>query len=641
MISEPSKHLAFAGMALSLLLVALGAILAFGLFSPGSAAPQPPTVTALPSQSSIAEGPGGRVALTKWTLRRDPSNRGGALGWSKGGFAGSSVTVPNVVNPLPITGAGGVRNYEGSVAWYRTTVAIAQTGLYALHFESANFRAEVWVDGHALGSHVGTYLPFEVSRELSVGSHSVVVRVDWRNPTAQSAAGFHRTWFNFGGLNGEVSLRKINASALSAPTIQTTLTPDSANANQARVRISVEVQNRGPARVIAPEGVLTRGSQSIPLSFAGRPVAAGQTVVMTAQATVNEPALWSPASPNLYDLTLAVGQESSYSARVGLRQLTWHGGRMYLNGQRLVLHGASIQEDARGHGDALTPADQSTLVSELKAIGANATRSQHPLDPGMLERLDVAGILVWQGVGPIDPPGDWSARTPATMREAQARVRTTVRQAQLHPSIIAWNLANEVAGDNGHPGGQSQYVQTMARWIHAYDPGRMAAVDVWGDHPPTQAGPLYKYVDAVSETDYSGWYDSPKDSPAQVSALVRRRLGAMRRTFPGKVQIISEFGAEANGLNATAGPGGYAFQSQLLTNHIKVYEGDPQLSGMLVWNLRDFALTPTFAGGSIVSELPNIKLEKGLNQKGLYSYGQQAKPAAGVVARLYKALPVK
>jgi Glycosyl hydrolases family 2, TIM barrel domain/Glycosyl hydrolases family 2/Glycosyl hydrolases family 2, sugar binding domain len=637
-MSERSTTKLLAGSAASAVLVALGLTLLLGVFSPGSAAPEPTTVTAIPSQSSIAEGPGGRLALTSWTLRKDPSNRGEGLGWAKGSFSGSAVSVPNVVSALPITGPGGVRNYEGSVAWYRTTFQTPTAGAYALHFESANYLARVWVDGHALGSHIGTYLPFEFRRNLAAGSHTLVVRIDWRNPAAQSSAGFHRTWFNFGGLNGEVSVRPLAASELSAPTFQTTLSPDAPNAAQATVRIGVDVRNNGPTRVIAPVGSLQHGSQAIALSFTPQTVAHNQTVTMSSTATVAEPALWSPASPNLYELTLAVGQESSYSAHVGLRQLTWSGNRMYLNGQRLTLHGASIQEDIEGHGDALNAADQNGLVAQLKAIGANAARTQHPLDPALLERLDAAGILVWQGVGPVDGAGNWTSSTPALLREAEQRVRTTVRQAALHPSIIAWNLANEVAG-NGHPGGQAQYIETMSQWIHAHDPGRMAAVDIWGDHPPKVAGALYRYVDAVAETDYSGWYDSPMDTPAQVSALIRSRLAAMHKTFAGKVQIISEFGAESNALNATNSPGGYAFQSQLLTNHIKTYEADPTLSGMLVWDLRDFALTPTFAGGSIRRELPHIRLLPGLNQKGLYDYAAKAKPAAAVVAKLYKALP--
>lgn len=221
---------------------------------------------------------------------------------------------------------------------------------------------------------------------------------------------------------------------------------------------------------------------------------------------------------------------------------------------------------------------------------------------------------------------------------AEADVRTTVRQDQLHPSIIAWNLANEIAG-NGHPGGQAQYVEQSAKWLHAEDPGRMVALDIWGDHPPKRAGPIYADVDAISETDYSGWYDSPLDTPTQLSALINQRLAAMHRTFAGKVQIISEFGAESNSLNPTASPGGYTYQSRLLARHIEIYEHDPNLSGMLVWDLRDFALIPSFAGGSISSLVPGIKLIKGLNQKGLFNYEDQPKPAEAVVAKLFGALP--
>ena len=55
----------------------------------------------------IFEGPGGRIPLTRWTLRRDPANRGLALGWRKGGFGGTTVSVPNVVHPAPYSGKAG------------------------------------------------------------------------------------------------------------------------------------------------------------------------------------------------------------------------------------------------------------------------------------------------------------------------------------------------------------------------------------------------------------------------------------------------------------------------------------------------------------------------------------------------------
>lgn len=607
----------------------------------------------------MGEGPGGRVALTRWTFSLDASDRGLARGWSRGRFSGRTVFVPNAFDPGAIKGAAGTRNYEGSVGWYRTTFLAPHSGVYALTFDSANFQANVWVDGHAVASHHGSYLPFEGRATLAVGTHTVVVRVDWRDPARQSTEGFHRTWFNWGGLGGEVTVRPIGSSELLEPTVQTTLQPDTANAESATVRVGVQVRNNGPSRALAPEGTLVHAEQTVPIAFPAQTVAHGQTVTMTATVTVPHPVPWSPSAPNLYALKLAVnagdalsgesgsssgggesggGEGASYTAHVGLRELTWRGARAYLNGERLRLHGASLQEDAAGHGDALTPSDDDRLIAELKAIGANGVRSQHPLSPGLLEKLDAAGILVWQGIGPVEGAGNWYSDTPSLLAAAEAQARSAALAAELHPSIVVWNLVDEIA-DNGHDPDEVHYVESLTRWLHAHDPTRMVAVDVWGDHPPTHAGALYRGVDAVAETDYTGWYDNPQYTPSQQDAEMRARLAAMQHAFSGKVLVVSEFGAESNTLNPAGGPGSYAFQANLLARHIGVYTADEDLSGMLVWDLRDYPLVPTFEGGSIHGRLPHLRLIEGLNQKGLFTYSGSPKPAVGVVARLFDALP--
>jgi beta-galactosidase/beta-glucuronidase len=594
-----------------------------------------------PLQSVVFEGPGGRIPLTQWTLRKDPANRGASLGWQKGGFSGATVSLPNVVTPTPYTGHAGARNYEGSVAWYRTSFQVTQAGTYALAFQSANYLATVWVDGRNVGSHKGSYLPFELRAHLAAGTHTVVVRTDWRDPAQQSREGFHRTWFNWGGLDGEVDVRPIGESELSEPTIQTSLTPDTPASSSASVKVSVVVHNYGPSRTLVPVGSLVHGAQTIPLSFPALTLAADESSSDTAVAQVLSPALWSPSAPNMYQLSLTLGPNTSYSANVGLRQLTWHGGHVYLNGTQLELHGASIMEDARGHGDALSPSDMAGIVSELEQIGANVARSQHPLDPALLERLDEAGILVWQGIGPVEGAANWYSTTPQLLADAEQQAKTAVLAAELHPSIFAWNLVDEVA-ENGRDAQEVSYVRSLTRWLHARDPTRMVAVDVWGDHPPKVAGPMYSEVDAVAETDYSGWYDYPHDSPAELESKMRKRLAAMERTFAGKVLVISEFGAESNGLNPPGSPGSYAYQAKLLAEHIAVYEADPHLTAMMIWVLRDYPLTPTFEGGSVKEVLPNLKLIEGLNQKGLFTYSGQPKPGVvSTVARLYKALPAE
>ena len=587
-------------------------------------------------QPTITEGPTNRIALREgWFLVRDPKSEGGKIGYRDGAFAGHPVSVPHVANATPVTGDPGIKNFAGSVAWYKTTFTVPTAGVYALRFESVNFRADVYLDGKHLGSpHLGTYVPFEYRFTATPGPHMLVVRTDWRDPNAQSVGGFHRTWFNFGGINGEVSLRAIGPSDLVSPTVTTTLAPASDGSVSALVTVAVEVHNNAPERTITPSGSLDDGHGSIGLNFAPVALGEGKAAMSKALVTIDNPALWSPEHPNLYNLDLKVGDESEYRAKVGLREVSVQAGHLLLNGAPIVLRGASIQEDIEGAGDALTPADQDTLVTELKDLGANATRSQHPLDLGLLERLDAAGILVWQGIGPVDSPGYWSSNTPALERLAEKRARITVRQAQTHPSIIAWNLANEVAG-NGHPGGQVPYVEHVAQWIHTYDPDRLVALDIWGPHPPQVAGPMYDNVDAIGETNYLGWYESPLVSPAVLEQKIHARLDSLHRTFRHKVLIVSEFGGEANYLNPNPEPGSYDFQSRLLTTHISTYETLSYLSGMLVWDLRDFAVSPAFAGGSIRHAVAHISLVRGLNQKGLINYAGVKKDSFAAVKQAF------
>ncbi len=119
---------------------------------------------------------------------------------------------------------------------------------------------------------------------------------------------------------------------------------------------------------------------------------------------------------------------------------------------------------------------------------------------------------------------------------------------------------------------------------------------------------------------------------------MRSRLAAMRRTFPGRVLVISEFGAESNDFNPGGAPGSYSFQARLLAEHISVYAADPSLTAMMIWLLRDYPLNPTFQGGSIKKKLPRLKLIEALSQKGIFTYGGYAKPAVSVVAKMYAGL---
>jgi beta-galactosidase/beta-glucuronidase len=562
-----------------------------------------------------------------WVVRGDHANRGLVLGWASGGFTGRTETVPFSPNARHVRGAAGTRSFEGSIAWYRTTIDAPHDGPYAIRFDSVNHLATVWIDGRQVTHHTGVYLPFEARARLTAGPHVLVVRADWSNPAAMKADAWHRTWFNFGGINRPVTVRPLGRSELDAPSIVTHL-----DGTAAVVDVTVRVTNRAGPRVLQVRGTLA----GIKLHFDPLRLGAGAKGVARAQARIQDPDLWEPGHPALKALHVDITGESAFDARVGLRELRWAGGTLLLNGQPLRLRGASLQEDAPGRGDALRDSDMDAIVARLKAIGANATRSQHPLSDALLDRLDAAGILVWQGVGPVDAPGAWTSRTLEQRRRAIRRVRLNVVEARIHPSIVAWNLANEVAG-NGHRGGQPEYVDAAAQLVHRLDPGRPAAIDVWGTHMPAVAGPMYRHIDAVGATNYEGWYDDTLASPDVIRAKIGAWLAELRATFPGKVLIVSEFGAEANKLNALGTPGSESFQARLLTEHIGIYDATPWLAGALVWNLQDFALAPSFAGGSIRHQVPGIRLVRGINQKGLFTYDGQPKPSVAAVRRAFAA----
>jgi beta-galactosidase/beta-glucuronidase len=601
---------------------ALTAALALGAGAPGHARDQ---TAALPA----ASGPSGERPLDgPWVVRGDRAGRGTARGWSAGRFGGRTVTVPFSPNAGHVRGGSGERSFAGSVAWYRTTFAATRGGDYAIRFQSINHRATVWLDGRRVARHTGAYLPFEARSHLARGIHTLVVRADWRDPQAMKADGWHRTWFNFGGINGPVSVRPLGASDLDAPAVVTRLAHGAAT-----VDVRVRVTNRAAPRAIAVTGMLAGAA----LRFAPVRLARGAHATVRARVRIAHPDLWAPGHPALQALRLAVGRESGYAARVGLRELRWAGGRLLLNGRPLRLHGASLQEDAPGRGDALLAGDMDAIVRRLRTIGANATRSQHPLSAALLDRLDAAGILVWQGVGPIDAPGAWTSRTAAQGRRSLRRVRLSILDERLHPSVVAWNLANEVAG-NGHGGGQLAYVDAAGRLAHALDPGRPVALDVWGTHMPAIAGPMYRHVDAIGATNYEGWYADTFARPATIAAYDAAWLARLRRAFPGRVLVVSEFGAEANTLNAPGAPGSLQFQARMLARAIRTYAATPWLDGALVWNLQDFALRPDFDGGSIRRQDPSIRLVSGINEKGLFTYAGAPKPAVAIVRRAFAAM---
>ncbi len=395
------KTAAISGVLGTLVLAAVAWFVAVSSASPD---PVPNSVVLQPhgGAPTIYAGPGNREQLSGlWRFKKDPEDRGFDKGYQAGKFGGGElVKVPFVPDATKISGDKGMKAFRGTIGWYRTKIDVPVDGMYAIRFESVNHRVRVYVDGKLEGEHKGEYLPFDVRVPLTAGTrHALVVRADWRGPAAMKADGWHRLWFNFGGINRGVSIRRIGNSEISHPEMNTTLAGSTAT-----VDMKIHLRNNLEPRMLGAKGALIRGERRVPVEFPAEPIAKGGTEVLQTQVKVDSPDLWSPAAPNLWELELEVPGESTYRARVGIREVRAQGSSLLLNGKPIKLRGASIHEDVFGRGDALRPIDQDRIVDHLKDIDANATRSQHPIDPGLLERFDAAGIMVWQGVG--SPPAN-------------------------------------------------------------------------------------------------------------------------------------------------------------------------------------------------------------------------------------------
>ena len=611
--------------------VALAVALQGGEPAPPGGAGGHATASAL---AQVGQGPAGSAAVTldRWRYRADPDNRGRDRGWARGTWKGRAVRVPYSPNAGAHNGAAGRRAYAGAVGWYATDVNAPVDGHYAVRFESAHHKATVFVDGDEVREHVGAYEPFSARVALARGRHTVAVRVDWRDPEGQADSGWARSWFNYGGLNRPVTIARLAASELGALTVRTRLQGSGA-ARRARVDVGVRLRNHNELRTFAVRGVISRDGRNVgTLRFGLAGVRDGMSRTLATAVTIDAPELWSPEHPALYDLKIVVPGEATLERRIGLREIAWDATGLRLNGEPLHLRGAALPPDARGHGDALTGADEAAIVDGLKAVGANATRSQLPLAESMLARLDAAGILVWQEVGPWEPGGRWRAQSPAQVGAARDRALRVAEAGQASPSILTWTLTNEVAG-NGQPA-QQEYIRQTAQRLRALDPTRPVAADLWGRVLPNRAG-VFGDVDAIGVTDYIGWYEGLDKDAAGQAAMAAERLTRLRELYPGKPIVVTELGAAGTDRVAGAGFGGLRYQAAVLGRRLRELRDAPQLSGTIVWNLRDYALRPDFRGGSVLELRPSLTLTPGLNEKGLYDFAGRAKPSLAAVREAF------
>ncbi|MBA3510035.1 MAG: hypothetical protein H0T19_08090 [Thermoleophilaceae bacterium] len=560
------------------------------------------------------------------------------------------VAVPSVfaADASPSLFGGTAKQYR-----LRFTAPTAGKGFtWAFRFEQSRRRTTAVLNGRRLGVSVDPYTPFELpAKGLRPGKvNELLVTVDSRKDPRLPEA-----WWNWGGITRPVTLKPRGRATiqdlglLSDVTCKGLATRCKAGVKidgilsklpkeRQRFETKTQIVRRGGKRrrvttrvkaplpqprltvkLRSPTGKLTR--KTLPLT--GR--RGGRRRMTDLEMRVPSPRLWSPDRPQLYKasatLTYKGRSEQVDRMNIGLRSVKVVRGELRLNNRPLNIRGGSMHEDMPGHGAALTGADMDTMVRELKEAGANTTRAHYVLNPGLLSRLDKAGIMVWNQA-PI-----WQRDHGANLlqysverRRALAQMERTVKAGRNHPSVITHSVANELSFTPDRRAGTRRYILDATAKARDTDPTLPISLDIKG-RPGFEEQFVYENLDIIGINQYFGWYPWVEDFNT-----LEPYLREMHDLYPNHALVMTEFGAEGRADMQNYPPemlGTYAFQANHVARTVDLVNRLPFMSGEIHWTMREFEINPGWLGGVRIGR-PGRNTR---HYKGVLTYKGERKPA--------------
>ena len=157
---------------------------------------------------------------------------------------------------------------------------------------------------------------------------------------------------------------------------------------------------------------------------------------------------WSPESPNLYALKVALLGGSAAidekTIRFGFRDIAFSKERGFeIDGRHVFLNGQSNHHDLGALGVAAYPDAIRRYFRKIKEFGFNSVRCSHnPYSEEFYDIADEEGIVVvdeitdkWKGY--------WAGRKPYLEMWPQL-VTEWVKRDRNHPSVVMWSVGNEL-----------------------------------------------------------------------------------------------------------------------------------------------------------------------------------------------------
>jgi len=342
---------------------------------------------------------------------------------------------PNSGKGATGTGGGWFKAGKGE---YRKTFKTPDSELVKLHFEGVYQKAEVYVNGQKAGQHHYGYTPFTVDVTPYLykekRENEVVVKVDnSEQPNCR--------WYSGSGIYRHVWLVTMPALHIAENGVFVT-TPE-VSADKALVLVDVTVQNESQADRNAT--VVVGGAH---LMVA---VKAGESKTVTTTLYVNNPRLWSPENPTLYEAKVKLKEAGNVidnaTAKYGIRTFSFDAENGFvLNGQKVLINGACVHHDDGVLGAMAFDAAEIRKVRQMKEAGFNLIRTSHnPTTRAFLDACDSIGMLVideaFDGWRTQKNPYDYSTVIDSCFRED---IHAMVLRDRNHPCVISWSIGNEV-----------------------------------------------------------------------------------------------------------------------------------------------------------------------------------------------------
>jgi len=395
----------------------------------------------------------------------------------------------------------------GGIAWYRKRFRLDEKfrdKLVSVEFDGVYNNAEVWCNGHFVGSRPYGYSSFECILtplvEFGTNENVLAVRVD-HSRFADSR------WYTGSGIYRRVRLRLTDKLRIGQWGVFVT-TPDVTKAT-ALIRVETLIENdsgkpalvRLHSEIIGPDGSVVSAVET------PGTIPSGTNHVFVQEIRINQPKLWSPSDPVLYRLKSRVYDGERLADAIvtpfGIRTVRFDPSQgFFLNCTPMKLKGVCLHHDAGCLGAAVPERVWERRLRTLKEIGVNAIRTSHnPAAPEFLDLCDRLGFLVMaEAFDEFTPAKNkwvtgWNMGRASRFGYAEVfeqwalrDLQDMVRRDRNHPCIIMWSIGNEidypndpfshpVLGDEyrqSNPPAENivQYARTLVAAVKQFDPTR-------------------------------------------------------------------------------------------------------------------------------------------------------------------------